>query len=229
MSIALAPPVAGRSDPHQPRIEPVVDIALEDAVFDQHVFLGGRPLVVDRERAAATLERAIIDHSNAGCADACSDPARKGAGTLAVEIAFKSVADRLVQQHSGPAGAEQHSHLAGRRGDTLKVGERLGQRLVNRAVPAGRLKQPVIQPASAHPEAAGFAAAVTFGHDPDIEPDQRADIMRDKAIGADNLDHRPAGRQAGADLRYAGIARPGGGVDRLEQFDLVSKWHGIER
>ena len=70
-----------------------------------------------------------------GARDALADPAGEGAGALAVEIALQAVADRLVQQHAGPAGAEQHGHLAGRRGDRIEIDQRLRQRLVDRAVP----------------------------------------------------------------------------------------------
>ena len=53
VGIAFAAPVAGGGDAHQPRVEPVLHVALEDAVLDQHVLLGRRALVVDRQRAAA--------------------------------------------------------------------------------------------------------------------------------------------------------------------------------
>jgi hypothetical protein len=47
--------------------------------------------------------------------DALADQAGEGARLLAVEVAFQPVADRLVQQDAGPARAEHHGHLAGRR------------------------------------------------------------------------------------------------------------------
>src|SRR6185369_13376247 len=49
---ALAASVAGRLDSHQPRVEPVLDIALEDSILDQHVAARRRAFVVDRQRAA---------------------------------------------------------------------------------------------------------------------------------------------------------------------------------
>src|SRR3546814_3373654 len=41
---------------------------------------------------------------------------RSGGAALAVEIAFETMADRFVEQHAGPAGAEYHGHFARRRG-----------------------------------------------------------------------------------------------------------------
>src|SRR3546814_16610939 len=81
------------------------------------------------------VHRAIVDHRHAGRRDALTDAARKGARALAVEIAFKPVADSLVKQHAGPAGAEQHGEFARGGIDRAQIDERLGQRFVARAVP----------------------------------------------------------------------------------------------
>ena len=45
---ALAPAVAGRLHAHQPRVQPVLHVAEQNAVLDQHGALGRRALVVDR-------------------------------------------------------------------------------------------------------------------------------------------------------------------------------------
>ena len=50
--VALAAAVAGRRHAHQPRVQPVLQVAAQDAVLDQHGALRGRALVVDVERAA---------------------------------------------------------------------------------------------------------------------------------------------------------------------------------
>src|SRR3546814_2112200 len=94
MRETFAAAVAGGFDPHQPRVEAILHIALEDAVLDQHGLARRGPFVVDRKRAAAAaadgaVHRAIVDHRHAGRRDALTDAARKGARTLAVEIAFK--------------------------------------------------------------------------------------------------------------------------------------------
>src|SRR5690606_26990767 len=103
----------GRRNAHQPRVEPVLHISLENAVLDEDIFLRWRTLVVDAERAAApapdgACKAPVVDHGDAWCCDALADPPGKGARTLAIEIALQPVTDRLMQQHAGPAGAEQH-------------------------------------------------------------------------------------------------------------------------
>ena len=50
-------------------------------------------------------------------------------GLLAVEVALEAVAHRLMQQDAGPAGSQQHVHLAGRRRPGLERDEALAQRL----------------------------------------------------------------------------------------------------
>ena len=219
---ALAAAVAGRRDAHQPGVEPVLDIALEDAVLDQHVALRRRALVVDGQRAAPVADRAVVDHGDAGRRDPLADPAGEGRGALAVEIALEAVADRLVQQHAGPAGAEHDRHLAGRRGDRFEVHQRLGQRDVDRPVPGRRLEQIVVEIAAAEAVIAGLAPAVLLGDDLDVEPDQRPHVMGDEAVGADDVDHAPrCPASADRDLGDARIAGAGGGVDLLAERDLA--------
>src|SRR3546814_4716241 len=40
-----------------------------------------------------------------------------------------------------------------------------------------------------------FAAPILLDHDRDVEADERADVGREEAVGADDLDHRPAARE----------------------------------
>jgi fructose-specific component phosphotransferase system IIB-like protein len=147
---ALAAAVAGGLDSHQARVEAVLHIAFEDAVLDQHRLAGRRAFVVDRKRSAAAatdraLHRAVVDDGDARRRDALADAAREGARALAVEIAFEPVADGFVQQHAGPAGAEQHGDFARGGIDRAQIDERLRQRLVDRAVPLRGLEQMIVQ------------------------------------------------------------------------------------
>src|SRR3546814_9195300 len=98
MGEALAAAVAGRSHAHQTGVQSIMDIAFEDAIFDERVALGRRALVVDRQRAAAAADRAVIDRGHARRRDSLADAAGKGRGTLSVEIAFEAVTDRFVEQ-----------------------------------------------------------------------------------------------------------------------------------
>ena len=63
------------------------------------------------------------------------------------------------------------------------------------AVPRRRVEQAVVEVAAAEPVDAGLAAVALLGDDRDIEPDQRADVAGDEAVGADDLDHAPARRE----------------------------------
>ena len=71
---------------------------------DQHGAVGGRALVVHRQRAAALVDRAVVDHGDAGRGDALPKAPGEGARLLAVEIAFQAMPDRLVQQDAGQPG-----------------------------------------------------------------------------------------------------------------------------
>ena len=75
----------------------------------------------------------------------------------------------------------------------------------------------------------GFAAAAVGGDDLHAEPDQRAHVGSGEAVGADDLDRAPAGRQRDADLGDARVAGAGGGVDLLAERDLVGEGDGAER
>jgi hypothetical protein len=102
----------------------VLDVALEDAVLDQHVALAGVALVVHIQRAAPVGNGAVVQHRHALGRHALADAAAEGARALAVEVALQPVADRFVQQDAGPARAQHHGHLAGRRRARLQVGQR---------------------------------------------------------------------------------------------------------
>ena len=54
--------------------------------------------------------RAVVDHRHARRGHALADAAGEGGRALAVEVALQAVADRLVQQDAGPAGAEHDRH-----------------------------------------------------------------------------------------------------------------------
>ncbi len=61
----------------------------------------------------------------------------------------------------------------------------------------------------------GLATTVLVGDDLNAEANKRAHVGGDEAIGANDIDHAPAGRQGHADLDDARIACSGGGVDLL--------------
>src|SRR5436853_307379 len=80
--------VAGGRDFHEARVHRVLDVAAQDAVFDQHVALRGVAFVVDVERAAPVGQRAVVEHGHAARGHALPDAARERARALAVEVAL---------------------------------------------------------------------------------------------------------------------------------------------
>jgi hypothetical protein len=106
-------PVTGNA--HQARVQACPACSLEDAVLDQHRALRRVALVVDGQRAAAI---GIVPSSTTVTPLAATRwPMRPAKAELPLRLKspFEAVADRLVQQDAGPAGAEHHGHLAGRR------------------------------------------------------------------------------------------------------------------
>ena len=123
--------VAGRLHAHQPGILPVLHVADQNAVLDQHGAVGRRAFVVDGQRAAPL---AMVPSSTTVTPLAATCwPIRpaKAEVPLAVEIAFEPVADSLVQHHARPAGAEHDVNVAGRGGHGVEIDQRLAQRLVD--------------------------------------------------------------------------------------------------
>src|SRR5262249_51239331 len=127
----FAPPVTGRGDTHEARIQRVLHVPGENAVLDQYVALRGVAFVVDVQRAAAAVQSAVIYDRDARCGDALTDATGKGRAALAVEVALETVPDGLVQQHARPARAEHDGHRAGGRCLRLEVDPRLLHRLLD--------------------------------------------------------------------------------------------------
>ena len=163
MREALAAAVAGGRHPHQPGVEPVLQVAAEDAVLDQHGAAGRRALVVHVERAAPVRDGAVVDHGHQLGGDLLADAPGEGRHALAVEVALEAVTDRLVQQDAGPARPEHDGHRAGRRVDRAQLDDRLARGLGREAGPALLLEEEVEGHAAAAAVRADLALAVVLG------------------------------------------------------------------
>ena len=215
MGKAFAAAVSSGFDTHQAGVHAVLHIRAQDTVFDQDIFLSRRAFIINRQRPAPVLHRAVIDNGNARRGNALPDFAGERAAALAVEIAFKAMAHRLMQQHTRPAGSKQYRHFASGCSDRAQVGQRLRQCDVNRMFPFMLFKQFVIEKPPAKAVISGFAAFAILRDNAHIEAYQRPHIGGNKAIGADDFNDAPAGRQADAHLRDTRVTRTGGGVDLL--------------
>ena len=127
--VAFAAAAAGGCGAEHAAGELVLQVAAQNAVFDQHVALRGVAFVVHVERAAAAADGAVVDHGAERARDLLADAAAERGDALAVEIGFEAVAHRFVQQNAGPAGSEHHGHLAGRRFDGVELDDGLRARL----------------------------------------------------------------------------------------------------
>ena len=111
--------------PMQTRGELVAEISLQNSVFDENGFLRRLAFVVHVERAAAPGHGAVVDDGAFFAGHALADQAGECRSLLAIEIGFESVADGFVQQHAGPAWAENHFHVSGRSFAGVELQDRL--------------------------------------------------------------------------------------------------------
>ncbi len=94
------------------------------------------------------------------------------------------MADRFVQHDAGPAGAEHHVHLAGRRRQGVEVGQRLSHRPVDSVLPRIGDDEALVALAAAVAGAAGLLPVAVADHDRNVDAHQRADIAIGLAIAA---------------------------------------------
>ena len=216
------PPVAGGLHAHQPGVQLVLHVGFEDAPLNQGGGFRGRALIVDGQRTAPVLDGSVIHHGNAFSGDPLAYPVTESGCALAVEVAFKPVADGLVQKDSRPARSQHHRHGARRRRHCLQVVERLCHGIVDVAGDDFVLKEVFITEASAATGAAFFQPAVMLDDDVDVEPDQRPDISAIYAVAAGDQHRGISGAQAGDNLFYPGVPAAGFRIDPLQQGDLVA-------
>ena len=119
--VAFAASVAGVGHAHQAGGELVAEVALKNAVFDEDGLLGGRAFVIDVERTAPVGHGAVVDDGDFGAGYFLPDEAGEGGGFFAVEVGLEAVADCLVEEDAGPAGAEDYFHIPGRSGDRAEL------------------------------------------------------------------------------------------------------------
>ena len=221
MRVALAAAVAGRRHLHEPGVQPVLQVAAQDAVLDEHGAAGRRALVVHVERAAPVRDRAVVHHGHQLGGHLLAEAAREGRHALAVEVALEAVADRLVEQDARPAGAEHDGHGAGRRLDGSQLQDRLARSLAAKRRPALLLEEEVEGHAAAAAPGADLALAVVLGDHGDVEPGERPHVADRPARGRGEQHHDFFAGQAGDHLLDARIGGPRGRIDTAQQVELA--------
>lgn len=229
VAIGFATTVAGESHIHQGGVEPVLHVALEYALLDEDVAPGGRALIVDVERAAAARHRAVVDDGADVGSHLFAHQAGEGRDALAIEVAFQTVADRFVDEHTRPAGAEHQGHLAS--------GGRFGGEHVDGIAGSrsGMLAVEVF--GSQHVEGlttttaggAGFAAGAVFGQAADVETHHRAMVHDQVAEGSGDDHGLVLGGHRHGDVFDAMVVAPGDGVALGQHRHLVGTRDGNRR
>jgi len=95
---------AGQRGFHQTRVERILHVAAQNAVFDQHGARGGVASSSTRASRAGPA-RCVVDDRDAAARNALADAAGERAGPLRLKSPLQTVTDRLVQQNARPAGA----------------------------------------------------------------------------------------------------------------------------
>ncbi len=133
------------------------------------------------------------------------------------------MADRLMQQNTGPTAAQHHRHHPCRRIDRGKIQNRFASRF------PGIAQKPVfflIEFESNPPTAAERAylpIAVFFSDAGHLKPGQRLHVSDQRAIGRRHSHYLIFRIKGGQHIGDARIVPPGLGIDRIQQRDPVSR------
>ena len=223
MGIAFAAAIAGRLHAHQARILPILHVTDQLAVLDQHVAVGRRAFIVDRKRAAAFRDRAVIDDRNTLGSHLLAKKPGECGGFLAIEIAFQPVTHCFMQHHARPASGEHDVECACGRRVRLKIDQRLPQSLVGCKLPAVLRNKLAKALAASHAVGAAFLTVAIADHDRNVHPHQRTNILQGHALGAHDLDMLPGGSERGRHLPHARVGTAQIGVNLGQQLHLFFK------
>src|SRR5471032_1297726 len=221
--------VTGAGHAHQARVELVLHVAFEHAVFDQRGALGRGDFVIDAQRATTTRQGAVIDDGAELGRNHLAHAPAVGRTALAVEVAFQAVADRFVQQHTGPTRTQHHRQRTSRRRNRFQVHQRLTQRFTGVAHGTVVAEKITIIGTTAAAMTTALAAAVLFNDHADVEAHQWPHIRRQAAVGGSHENALPNPGHAHGDLLDTRVEGTGRDVDTLEQFDFFGAGHHFQR
>ena len=229
VSEGLTPTIACRGHAHQTGVQPVLHVALQDAILDQHIGPAGGAFVIDGDGTAAIGQGAVIDDGYARRSHPFAQKICESRGFLAVEVAFEAMTDGLVQQNARPARSENHGHLTSRSGHGVQVDQCLTQGFIDLGLPVFRGNPMIVDGASTNAMGAGFLTITLTHHQGNIQTDQRADISASFAVTTQNLYGLPRPGQGCGHLTNPAVGVASIGIDLGQQLDLVFKGHLAER
>src|SRR3984957_319688 len=229
MGETFAPAVSRGLHAHQAGVLAVLHVADQNTVLDQHGAIGRRALIVDRQRAAAQRHGAVIDDRDTFRGDLLPHQSGKRGRLLAVEIAFETVADGLVQHHAGPARAEHDVHLAGRRRHRFEIDQRAADGGVDGALPGVGCDEALVTLTAAVAGAAALLTVAVADHDRAIDAHQRPHVTIGLAVAAQDFDRLPGRRHAGRDLAHPRVLGARIGVDGFQKPRLGLETGTAER
>ena len=220
--VALAAAVAGVGDAHQPRRKLVAEIALQDAVLDQHGFLRGLAFVVDVERAAAPGHGAVVD-DRALCRWRPAVPIRpaKAEVFLRLKSASSPWPTASCSRTPGQPGPSTTSisPAGASRASSCRIAWRAASFAKCSGVFSPKKKSRATRPPPPEAAAGGMLARV-FAMQEDIHARQRLGIFRERAVGSHDQNVAQFVGVAGANFLDARIVGAGRCVGAHHQFDF---------
>ena len=101
MRITLAAAIASRGRTHQTSIQAVLQVAAQDAVFDQHRTSCGCPLVIHIERVTPAWNCPVIDDRAQLRGHLLSNATAEGRDPFAVKVTLQPVSNGFIAQSKG--------------------------------------------------------------------------------------------------------------------------------
>ena len=225
--VALAAAGAGVGGSHEAGGELVGEVALEDAVLDEDVFLGGVALVVDVDGAAAVGHAAVVDDGDLG-ADATCWPMRPAKAEVFLRLKSASRPWPTASWSRTPGQPGPRTTSISPAGAAMAPSWRMAVRAASRAKCSGdfvAFEEVHGDAAAAAAGAAGGAASAivacgVLGDDEDVEAGEGLGVGGEGAVGGGDEDAAQLVGEAGADLGDAGVVGAGSGVGALDEGEL---------
>ena len=216
MLVGFTSTVSGGGNPHQSSVQTILHIAPKDAIFNQRRACRRGAFIIDGERSSPSGEGPVIHDRTEIRGDFFSDPSRESRSALAVEIAFKSMADGFMKKNAGPAGSKDHRHTACWSLLGFKIDQSLTHRLAGKIRSAIPLKEIPVVGSTAATRTPLLAALAIKHDDTDVQANQWPDIRLKLALLIQDQNHLMAPGEADKDLFDSGVEGPALGIQTPE-------------